>query len=92
MPDFIPRRAALTMSFTIAPKPFESRKEFARRAVEEYAQKIAEIPAVDAEIVVRCADCKFQHSTRCPAEDAGFYYGDAGYCSLGEWRRPENGV
>lgn len=65
------------------------------------AEDIQDIPAIDAVPVVRCKDCKFQHTLECPMnyqvdtwdEDDGYDWymatnasNDDGYCWCGERR------
>ena len=57
MPDYIERAAALNVNFKIPTRFSESKLTTARKAVQEYANEIAKIPAADLEPVVRCRDC-----------------------------------
>lgn len=45
---------------------------------------IREMPTVDAEVVVRCKDCKNWHTTECALDYAMFEPTDDSFCSYGE--------
>lgn len=64
-------------------------REKAKRLLHiEYAyaaeQLLDEIPAVDAEVVVRCKDCKNWHTTECALDYAMFEPTDDSFCPYGE--------
>lgn len=63
MPDYIERAAALNVNFKIPTRFCESKLTTARKAVQEYANEIAKIPAADVRPVVTCTDCK--HNNAC---------------------------
>lgn len=53
MGDYIERMAALNVNFKIPTRFSESKLTTARKAVQEYANEIAKIPAADVRPVVR---------------------------------------
>lgn len=63
MGDYIERMAALNVNFKIPTRFCESKLTTARKAVQEYANEIAKIPAADVRPVVLCLDCK--HNNAC---------------------------
>lgn len=65
---------------------------FGIESVMEYAELL---PTVDAEVVVRCKDCKFRNTLICPMvhETMGNgttdYATDDGYCNRGSGKRKD---
>lgn len=91
MNDYIRREDALNMDFRISVRSFESRLKTAERAVQAYADAIADLPSADVVEVVRCEDCK--HWTKFPnLQQAGqchhfdLFVEDTFYCADGERR------
>lgn len=72
MGDYIERAAALNVNFKIPTRFSESKLTTARKAVQEYANEIAKIPAADVRSVVTCAYCKHNNAclTQAFVEDA----------------------
>ena len=83
MSDYIKREDAEQAIARYLSPVFERAEQGARRVLQN-------IPSADVVKVVRCRDCKFVESNRCPIYKAHFGYTDDDFCSVGERKEQDH--